>query len=444
MRLVFFIAFGLLLLTSPLLTSQAIAENESSIKNSTKFFENKQFANCLSRFIVVSCSMACSQDAISSVIAEAMKKCKAAPTKLTPLVAITPNPPIAALSSEKQSSHDGSDTANKDVDTKQRVFLRADKLDNPYPGLTVQAGSQASSFSAGSAIGASLSYTSNDFVQSLVSTKQGPEIKTASSDSLIFSGLASYAFIPSDGNTWIGDIASNHVDFVPTFSLYGNGNWDHPTKTFGDTSVLKIGPDFNFATTPLSVDNQFYNFFGISPYYQSDFYGLARAEGASVSWTPAYQPLYIMSSPFENAKYINGYIEPRMEYTYLNVDIPGQTNLHHGTYDWVGGAVRAYIFPFPNDSKYWPPFIGNRLLFTGTFQNYWDENSGIIARLYTATLQYKLVCTTKNEPPTGSTPNTKEFCNAGSPSLTLRYDYGTDRDTLQEIKKLSLQFTYAF
>jgi len=35
-------------------------------------------------------------------------------------------------------------------------------------------------------------------------------------------------------------------------------------------------------------------------------------------------------------------------------------------------------------------------------------------------------------------------CTFGAPSLTLQYDNGIDRDTLQETKKISLKINYAY
>ena len=109
----------------------------------------------------------------------------------------------------------------------------------------------------------------------------------------------------------------------------------------------------------------------------------------------------------------------------------------------LGSKTRSPSFI---DASYLPlsNLIGDRILLTGTFQNYWDSNSGIVARLYRAAAQYKLTCNTNNEITSDNKPSSKQPCNAGAPSLTLKYDYGTDRDTLQEIKKLSLQFSYAF
>ena len=47
------------------------------------------------------------------------------------------------------------------------------------------------------------------------------------------------------------------------FWLYGNGNWDDPRKTFGDTSVLRAGPRFAFKSIGTKG---FLNYFDIAPF----------------------------------------------------------------------------------------------------------------------------------------------------------------------------------
>jgi len=73
--------------------------------------------------------------------------------------------------------------------------------------------------------------------------------------------------------------------------------------------------------------------------------------------------------------------------------------------------------------------------------------------MYSAALQYKLDCGQKNTQPSANS-STKELgadskkknqpCFGGSPSITLQYDNGMDRDMLQEIKKVTLKLTYAY
>src|ERR1700688_3975864 len=106
-------------------------------------------------------------------------------------------------------------------ETAQQFFLRADPLDNPFPGLTQSA-------TAGQSLGASFGYTQNGFVQ----TAKGSSVVVSNSNSISINGMATYVFTPS---TFIGD----YLRWVPALWVSDNGNCDHPTKTFGETSALK-------------------------------------------------------------------------------------------------------------------------------------------------------------------------------------------------------------
>jgi hypothetical protein len=314
----------------------------------------------------------------------------------------------------------------------QRVFIRADKLDNPYPGLTIK---------SETALGASVAYTGNDFVQKLVKTKTGSVVTVSSSQALVVSGMASYAFIPDNKVTWIGKLGDVDVDAVPSIWLYGAGNWDFPTKTFGETSAAKIGGEIDFELQP--PGSELWHYLGISPFYQTDFYGVARAEGATLSWTPAYRPLGILESPFDKPDLVDGFLELRAESTYLHVENPGFTNMRRGDYEWAGGAARAYIFLFPSKGDAgWSPYIEDRFSIVLTAQHYWDANSRIVADMFSGAFQYKLSC--DNAGKMSSKSGGKTDCGIGSPSLTFQYDNGVDRDTLQETRKMSVKLNYAF
>ena len=144
----------------------------------------------------------------------------------------------------------------------QYVFIRADKLDNPYPGLSI---------SAGQALGASVNFTRNDFVQSKVKTVAGSSVVVSSSESVTISGLASFAFInPESDFGWnIGTLTDQSVYMVPSLWVSGSGNWDQPTKPFGDTSAVKAGGELDFLLFPSAVQNTanyWMTYVGISPF----------------------------------------------------------------------------------------------------------------------------------------------------------------------------------
>jgi hypothetical protein len=328
----------------------------------------------------------------------------------------------------------------------QFFFLRADKLDNPYPGLSAAP-------SAGGALGASVSYTGNDFVQATKTTKFGSYVNVSTTQSVTVTGLASYAFLDPLGDPWNISGPDRSVTFVPSFSVSANGSWDQPTKSFGDTSALKVGPEFAFLYDPGGpLFQTFLAYVSVAPFYQTDFYGKASAEGATLSFTPAYQD-WLLFGPNPNfSKYtgglFDGFLEVRAEATYLNVGQPGQTLLHQGSYEWLGGAVRSYIFFFPSYGgllqKADYPWLVDRLSFVGTYQNYWDANSHATAGLFSAALQYKIgTCDSSAEKIArpGKQPVT---CQFGAPSVSAQYDWGTDRDTLQHTKKITVKSSYAY
>ncbi len=298
----------------------------------------------------------------------------------------------------------------------QRLFVRADPLDNPYPGLT-------QSPTAGQALGASFGYTANNFVQS----KSGNAVTVSSSQSINISGLATYLLTEPQ--------RTGHVAWIPAFWVSATGNWDNPTKAFGDTSALKFGPKVEFQLYPSEAGGTL-NYFDIAPFYQTDFYGKARAGGLTVSWTPVNANYFLGESrPGYGPRIVDGFWVLRFEATNLSVSDPGQTNLVKQDYQWLGGAARGYILLFPTiGGGSWGPYLNDRFAFIGTVQSYWDARSGVTATLYSAALQYKLNCNTKD--PTTS-------CEAGVATVTLQYDSGMDKDTLQEKKLLQLKLNYA-
>ena len=90
-------------------------------------------------------------------------------------------PALAAASSSADPPAQQTPTVTK------RLFVRADSLDNPYPGLT-------QSPSAGQALGASIGYTNNDFVQ------------TATKSGLLYQ-------LPECHRNWHGDISFKGCGF---------------------------------------------------------------------------------------------------------------------------------------------------------------------------------------------------------------------------------------
>jgi hypothetical protein len=165
--------------------------------------------------------------------------------------------------------------------------------------------------SAGQALGASINYTGNEFVQATKTTKYGSYVNVSTTNSVTVTGLASYAFVnttPYTNGVWtLSDSSSDTiVDFVPSLSVSANGSWDRPMKSFGDTSALKVGPELDFRFEPKHAEDFFMIYAGIAPFYQTDFYGKSSAEGATLSLTPSYFPLLLNGAGGEVRYYTGG------------------------------------------------------------------------------------------------------------------------------------------
>jgi hypothetical protein len=315
----------------------------------------------------------------------------------------------------------------------KRLFVRADSLDNPYPGLT-------QSPSAGQALGASVGYTNNAFVQTLTKSGKTSVVTVGSSQSITSTGMISYLLAPSDFVP-----GSDYVKWVPSMWLYANGSWDNPRKTFGDVSVLRAGPRLAFE----SIGTQgFLNYFDVAGFYQTDFYGTQQAGGASASWSPVNYNYFLGGSNKLPANSIlDWFWELRAEATNVSVADAGVSNLQNRDYQWLGGAARVYLFPFSTrGGGSWGPYLNDRFSVIGTAQSYWDAISHAEATLYSVAVQYKLACNTLPDLP--SVPPTTQVkgsdCAGGAVTLTLQYDNGVDKDLMQRKNLLQLKLNYAY
>jgi len=313
----------------------------------------------------------------------------------------------------------------------QHLFLGADSLDNPYPGFTRS--------TPGQSLGASIGYTDNDYVQKLVTGKTSSTVSTSKTINFTIGGMGTYA--------WDQYKVSDSLYFVPAVWIYAKGTWDQPTKNIGEISALELGPKAEFQISGTG-ENPYINYLELAPYYQTDFYGRAQAEGFSASWTPVNANYFLGAvNPAYKPYLVDGFLELRAESAVLNVTDPGYTYLTRHTYAWLGGAARAYLFLFPTGTGSWGPYLTDRVSLVGTVQSYWDANSSKVATMYSAALQYKLTCNTKSTGPS-ATPNQADkdpqSCDGGSTSLSLQYNYGRDRDTLQVQQLLTTKLTFAF
>jgi hypothetical protein len=136
-------------------------------------------------------------------------------------------------------------------------------------------------------------------------------------------------YLLSDRTAFIGD----YIRWVPAAWISANGNRDNPTKAFGDTSALKAGPMAEFMLYP-TVAGGFLHYLDIAAFYQTDFYGIAEAEGGTVGWTPVNPNLFLgaINSAYK-PYFVNGFLELRGEFTDVNVGTLGMTNLLAHNYE---------------------------------------------------------------------------------------------------------------
>jgi hypothetical protein len=311
----------------------------------------------------------------------------------------------------------------------QKWFFRSDLLDNRFYGFGGSGSTQI--VGSGLAKGASFSYTDNRLAQ----TSTGAISPT---QNVTINGVASYLLLPN-GFVFL---PGGNLEFAPAAWLSANGTWDDPLKKFGEFSALKTGLDLQLKHDGGISEAQYLE---VSPYFQSDFYGGAKAEGVAVAAEVVRSDMYLGASPGVTNSFLDGYVAIRPEFVHLTVENVGQTNLVRGDYDWFGGTIRAYLFLFPSCTAAqsdhcqlaWPTSLAtalvDRFAVIGTAQYYWDARSSTEVRYYSAELQYNLAGCKM----VGS-------CAGGTAAVSVEYDWGTDRDTLVNYSRYLGKVSYKY
>jgi hypothetical protein len=370
----------------------------------------------------------------------------------------------------------------------QRLFIRNDSLDNfnyiQYISPSKETPSPANL--QASAIGAAVSYTDN-----MISTSQtaainarisyllfgeescrAPSIKRRNLQGVESPGdnaglpyLYGWGFAPfvsSDG-TWNHPLTTTSTTVKTTANKNASGTTSttslsnntttttvtttsHGTVTTTtkktSTSAFRAGADFQLAYDTRSFLLQ-ENYFYASPFYQTDFAGLAQIGGFDLSWQPtAYNlhlgvantdPLYIFIWQFKG------------ETEFSQVNNPGYTIYTKGGHAQAGETVRANLALFPLNSEYqygqwFDAQIAGRISLIGTQQYYWDFASKQAAPYYSLILQYKLgQCVHDTKTPVGSP------CEiTGSSALSFEYDTGKDKDTYVKTNQFKVTLNYSY
>jgi hypothetical protein len=303
-------------------------------------------------------------------------------------------------------------------DTPQRIFVRANPIDNFWYGLLPGG--------VGGLQGASVSYT-NDHV--------------AKTQKAVVNGEISYLWVPpnySDLDVW--------GDYALASWFAANGNWSEPLKK-PENSAFKIGLDgqVRFRSADLlttDVNRKWNFFFSVSPYLQTDFRQVERAGGITVAFEPVI-PELLLGAGKANEYFLAFWIL-RPEADFRQVANPGFTSQRKGNYEWLGYTTRGNLqfLPLPTGNRWVDEWLVNRFVLIATAQYFWDAHSSSEARYYTAQLQYNLgPC---NFPKTSEPGVYSDCAITGNSAISFEYDWGTDKDTLVFTNQYLLKLSYKY
>ncbi|WP_137933858.1 hypothetical protein [Mesorhizobium comanense] len=279
----------------------------------------------------------------------------------------------------------------------KQLFIRRDKLDNYMFDLAPVAKAQ----------GASIGYLSD-----------------AQNDHSTFSvdGTVSYAWrkpcLSRPTGETVGRSYISAYAIAPWISAHGtrssNGAKEQSDMRFGTEVQVELfdGPLFNT------------QYFDVSPYYQTDFRGEARAYGVEASWTPYWLEANLGGNSKRFSDIFDWYWQFAAEADYLNVQEVGRTALEADDYAWLGFTAKIQVFPF-SDTDWAPDYIRDRIHATGTAKYYWDAISGRDIHDLIAEVAYNLDDT-------------------GATSLAVNYEKGTRKETLEDIDQVALKLNYKY
>jgi hypothetical protein len=318
-------------------------------------------------------------------------------------------PPTTSTSNTRAAERAGS----AESPAQKRLFIRADPIDNFWYGLTPNG-------DVSGAKGASISYTEDQLANT----------KTAN-----INGMVSYLVLPGTPRDWGATALSVWTS--------GNGSWNDPPKKV-DNSALRVGATGQLRLITAAPDEtaKITNLlFSVSPYLQTDFRGHERAGGVNLAVEPIWPGIFLGAGKAVQ-DYFLFYWVARPEIDYLQVTDRGNSNLPKGSHVWVGGVARAYLYLFPFSSFHqWDPWLVNRFTLIGTAKYYSDTNSDLLARLYSAELQYNLASCT----PKVTSPDEYADCKIpGGSSISFEYNWGIDRETLVKAHKYMVKLNYKY
>lgn len=284
--------------------------------------------------------------------------------------------------------------AKSDPCNPQRLFVRADSLDNYLYGITPTS----------KAKGASVSYL-NDQV--------------AGTQNIGLNGMVSYVVARSlCPETPLGD-----APFISGYSIapyvQGQGSITIP-QSKREQSTAKVGVE---AEVEISRGFPLRQVFTVAPYFLSDYRGVARVQGVNAYWD-AYDADLHLGGYINTNPYLGWFVQVRGEADVRDVQTVGFTNLDKSRYAWLGGTVRASFFLFPSAMNV-DPALRNRISFIGEASWFDDLRTGHQIRKYVATAKYNI-------------------SDSGNSSIQLEYTRGTDKETLVYLNQVLVKLTYAY
>jgi hypothetical protein len=375
-------------------------------------------------------------------------------------------------------------------DPSRRLFIRSDSLDNFNYLKTVPPANNTSSGvdAQSSAVGASINYTDNRLTSAQTATinarvsyllfgeqncdaptikrhdvRTREEVPGEDAGLPYVYGWGFAPFISSDG-TWNNPFSSTSTTTKATSAKSVDGTTTTTTKTSNSTtttvtttdhgtlitttkktssSAVRVGADFQLAYDTRKFLPIQESYFYASPFYQTDFAGLASIGGLDVSWQPASYPLHLGVASTE--PWYNFIWQFKGETELTQVGNPGYTLYNEGRHALFGDQIRANLALFPLNSGFSPgpwydAWVAGRIALIGTQQYYWDVASKQAAPYYSFILQYKLgECLNDSKTPVGS------LCAiSGSSALSFEYDTGRDKDTLVKTKQFLVKLSFAY
>ena len=224
--------------------------------------------------------------------------------------------------------------------------------------------------------------------------------------------------------------------------LLMNGTLTEPRKN-SERSALQFGVDTQYELWGgglFSLQNV-----GFRPYFQSDFRGIGRMEGAQFLWEPYKEQVNLGARYDVRRPKLVGFLWRVIgEADVLHVDRAGLSDYITGrTYSWLGATLQTRMVFFENYALV-PDWICGRFYANGSYQYFWDASSRMSVSDIQAEFGYHL--SNKPTPSTvgcrSSAPGASE--PLGKTSVSIVYNKGTDRDTLEKREKYKLQLNYQY